>query len=36
MPHLRCGILAHGLARTYCSACGHDFVIAFNCKGRDI
>jgi len=35
-PHLRCGILAHGLARTYGSACSHGFLIAFNCKGRDI
>jgi hypothetical protein len=34
--YLRCGILAHGFARAYCSACGHDFLIAFSCKGRDI
>ena len=34
--YLRCGILAHGFARAYCSACGHDFMIAFSCKGRDI
>lgn len=34
--YLSCGILAHGFARAYCSACGHDFLIAFSCKGRDI
>ena len=34
--YLRCGILAHGFARAYCAACGHDFLIAFSCKGRDI
>jgi hypothetical protein len=34
--YLCCGILAHGFARAYCSACGHDFLIAFSCKGRDI
>jgi hypothetical protein len=34
--YLRCGILAHGFARAYCSACGHDFLIAFSCKGRDV
>lgn len=34
--YLRCGVLAHGFARAYCSACGHDFLIAFSCKGRDI
>jgi hypothetical protein len=33
---LRCGILAHGFARAYRSACGHDVLIAFSCKGRDI
>jgi hypothetical protein len=34
--YLRCGILAHGFARAYCSACGHDVLIAISCKGRDI
>jgi hypothetical protein len=34
--YLRCGILAHGFARAYCSGCGHDFLIAFSCKGRDV
>ena len=34
--YLKCGILAHGFARVYCSGCGHDFMIAFSCKGRDI
>ena len=34
--YLNCGILAHGFARAYCSGCGHDFLIAFSCKDRDI
>jgi hypothetical protein len=34
--YLECGILAHGFARAYCANCGHDFLIAFSCKGRDI
>ncbi len=34
--YLKCGILAHGFARAYCDGCGHDFLIAFSCKGRDI
>ncbi len=32
--YLECGILAHGLARARCGQCGHDFLIAFSCKGR--
>ena len=32
--YLRCGILAHGFARARCSACGHEFLVAFSCKGR--
>ena len=31
---LRCGVLAHGLARVRCGACGRDDVVAFSCKGR--
>jgi hypothetical protein len=34
--YLRCGILAHGFARAYCASCGHDVLIAFSCKDRDI
>ncbi len=34
--YLKCGILAHGFCRAYCPGCGHDFLIAFSCKGRDI
>jgi hypothetical protein len=34
--YLECGILAHGFARARCSGCGHDFLIAFSCKGRGI
>jgi Putative transposase/Transposase zinc-binding domain len=32
--YLDCGILAHGFAR--CGQCGHDFLIAFSCKGRGV
>jgi hypothetical protein len=32
--YLECGILAHGFARVRCGGCGHDFLIAFSCKGR--
>ena len=31
---LECGVLAHGFVRLRCSACGHDRVLAFSCKGR--
>jgi hypothetical protein len=34
--YLKCGILAHGFARARCSGCGHDFLIAFSCKGRGV
>jgi hypothetical protein len=34
--YLECGILAYGFARAYCEECGHDFLIAFSCKGRGI
>ena len=34
--YLKCGLLAHGFARVYCAHCGHDFLVAFSCKGRDI
>lgn len=34
--YLKCGILAHGFARARCSECGHDFLIAFSCKGRGV
>jgi hypothetical protein len=34
--YLKCGILAYGFCRAYCSGCGHDFLVAFSCKGRDI
>jgi hypothetical protein len=33
---LECGILAHGFARARCDECGHDFLVAFSCKGRGI
>ncbi len=31
-----CGILARGFARARCGHCGHDFLIAFSCKGRGV
>jgi len=34
--YLECGILAHGFARTRCAGCGHDFLIAWSCKGRGV
>ena len=34
--YLDCGILAHGFARARCGDCGHDFLIAFSCKGRGV
>ena len=34
--YLDCGILAHGFARARCRQCGHDFLIAFSCKGRGV
>jgi hypothetical protein len=34
--YLECGILAHGFARARCEDCGHDFLIAFSCKGRGV
>ena len=34
--YLACGILAHGFARARCADCGHDFLIAYSCKGRGV
>lgn len=34
--YLECGILAHGFARARCAECGHDFLIAWSCKGRGV
>lgn len=34
--YLECGILAHGFARARCADCGHDYLIAFSCKGRGV
>lgn len=34
--YLDCGVLAHGFARARCGQCGHDFLIAFSCKGRAV
>jgi hypothetical protein len=34
--YLECGILAYGFARARCGECGHDFLLAFSCKGRTV
>lgn len=34
--YLQCGILAYGFARARCPDCGHDFLVAFSCKGRGL
>jgi hypothetical protein len=34
--YLECGILAHGFSRARCPECGHDFLVAFSCKGRGV
>ena len=34
--YLTCGILAHGFARARGADCGHDFLVAFSCKGRGV
>jgi hypothetical protein len=34
--YLECGIVAYGFARAPCEECGHDFLVAFSCKGRGI
>lgn len=34
--YLQCGIFAHGFARARCDDCGHDYFVAFSCKGRGI
>jgi hypothetical protein len=32
--YLECGIFAHGFARAWCDDCGHDYFMAYSCKGR--
>ncbi len=34
--YLECAIFAHGFARARCDDCGHDFLVAFSCKGRGV
>ncbi|WP_373368372.1 transposase zinc-binding domain-containing protein [Ottowia beijingensis] len=34
--YLECGIFAHGFARARCGDCGHDYFVAFSCKGRGV
>jgi hypothetical protein len=32
--YLKCGDLKEGFARVRCHACGHEYLLAFSCKGR--
>ncbi len=34
--YLQCGIFAHGFVRVRFDDCGHDFLMAFSCKGRGV
>jgi hypothetical protein len=34
--YLKCGVFAHGFVRARCDACGHDLLVAFSCKRRDV
>ena len=34
--YLECGIFAHGFARARFGDCGHDYFVAFSCKGRGV
>ena len=34
--YLQCAIFAHGFARAWCADCGHDYFVAFSCKGRGV
>ena len=34
--YLECGIFTHGFARARCDDCGHDYLVAFSCKGRSV
>jgi len=34
--YLECGIFAHGFARVRCGDCGHNYFVAFSCKGRGV
>ncbi len=34
--YLECGIFAQGFARAWCDDCGHDYFVAYSCKGRGV
>jgi hypothetical protein len=34
--YLDCGILAHRFARARFADCGHDFIVAYSCRGRGV
>ena len=34
--YLECGIFAHGFTQAWCDDCGHDYFVAYSCKGRGV
>ena len=34
--YLECGIFAHVFPRAWCDDCGHDYFVAYSCKGRGV
>jgi hypothetical protein len=34
--YLECGIFAQAFARAWCDDCGHDYFVAYSCKGRGV
>lgn len=34
--YLECGIFAHGFARAWCDDSGHDYFVAYSCRGRGV
>ncbi|MFT7402257.1 MAG: hypothetical protein ACI83N_001858, partial [Hydrogenophaga sp.] len=36
LQHLEIGIFAYGFARARSGDCGHDYFVAFSCKGRGV
>jgi hypothetical protein len=36
LKYLECGIFAHGFARAWCDDCGHEYFVAYSCKGPGV
>ena len=34
--YLRCGILAYGFARAFCTTCKKSLLVGFSCRGRGV